>query len=671
MLRLPLPLQSAGNLGILEESSKVGVNITNLVRPLVARPRDCAGAYRSSVPPLSRYLPCRALSDFPGRPRRRPARPRRRRPGADPPGPHAGHLARRQTRRLQLPRRHLGRRDHRRHRPRRSPRTPPTTSTPSSAPTAGGSPSAPTATAATTSSSSPSQGGQPAPADLRLRQRHGHRLVARRQARPLRLHAQRRLPAELRAVHRAGRGRHGPPHHAPTRARRASSRRTATRIAYVRGPGAWYRKGYRGSSNDDIWICDADGTQQPPADHLRRPGQLAHVERRRQVDLLRQRVLRHAGQHRPPAARRRLNADARPWRPRQPQQITFHKDDGVRRARISAQRRLDRLRVRRRPVGGLARKDGSQPRKLAIEVHADDKVNPERPETFTSHATEFAVSRRREARRLRRPRQAVPDADRRDRAKAVQLTDGPSMDHGAAWAPDGSKILFVSDRDGHEDIYAARGRRPGASEVRRGAQVQDHAADRHAGGRVRRQLRAGRQARRVPARRQAVDDEPRRQRPEGRSSIEPQVFDYDWSPDSQMVRLRPPRRLLRQRAVHRPGDGPTAENPARNVTRYATYNGDVTWSLDGKKLAFLSERRGNEQPASAGPAEAGRARRHADPPARRDAGRGHRLGRHPPARASRSRRCRSTRRPSRRTAARSPSATPAATCGWPARTAAR
>jgi len=35
---------------------------------------------------------------------------------------------------------------------------------------------------------------------------------------------------------------------------------TGDRLAYVRGPGDWYRKGYRGSSNDDIWICDADGT---------------------------------------------------------------------------------------------------------------------------------------------------------------------------------------------------------------------------------------------------------------------------------------------------------------------------------------------------------------------------------------------------------------------------
>ena len=35
-------------------------------------------------------------------------------------------------------------------------------------------------------------------------------------------------------------------------------------IAFVRGPGLWYRRGYRGSSNDDIWIASADGKTQRP-----------------------------------------------------------------------------------------------------------------------------------------------------------------------------------------------------------------------------------------------------------------------------------------------------------------------------------------------------------------------------------------------------------------------
>src|SRR5271166_400949 len=30
--------------------------------------------------------------------------------------------------------------------------------------------------------------------------------------------------------------------------------------AFTRGPGLWYRKGYRGSSNDDLWMANADGT---------------------------------------------------------------------------------------------------------------------------------------------------------------------------------------------------------------------------------------------------------------------------------------------------------------------------------------------------------------------------------------------------------------------------
>ena len=71
-----------------------------------------------------------------------------------------------------------------------------------------------------------------------------------------------------------------------------------------------------------------------------------------------------------------------------------------------------------------------------------------------------------------------------------------------------------------------------------------------------------------------------------------QVIDYEWSPDSKWLVLRPDGWLVRQRAVHRPATGDGGE-PARNVTRYATDNVGVTWSQDGKKLAFLGERRGS------------------------------------------------------------------------------
>ena len=58
----------------------------------------------------------------------------------------------------------------------------------------------------------PVQGGKPRRLTFDSASDIGLRLVARRQERPLRLDAQHRFPAELRAVHRARRGRPGPPH---------------------------------------------------------------------------------------------------------------------------------------------------------------------------------------------------------------------------------------------------------------------------------------------------------------------------------------------------------------------------------------------------------------------------------------------------------------------------
>ncbi len=69
-----------------------------------------------------------------------------------------------------------------------------------------------------------------------------------------------------------------------------------------------------------------------------------------------------------------------------------------------------------------------------------------------------------------------------------------------------------------------------------------------------------------------------------------QVFDYDWSPDSKWIVYARSDGSDASELFIVPIGGPTRENPARNVTKYATFNGGVTWSGDGKRICFLSDR---------------------------------------------------------------------------------
>ena len=233
-----------------------------------------------------------------------PVRSSRRRPGTDPLGPHAGHLARRQARRLQLPRRHLGRRGHRRHRPaghlaprpRHRPRS-----------------SAPTAACIAFSSNRhgsynvfvvPVQGGTPrrltfdSDNDLVTGWSPDGKQVLFASTRSVAFPPSFELytvPVEGGMAHRvsADDGKEGvfspdgDAHRLRARPRRLVSQ-GLSRLVQRRHLDLRRRR-----------------HAQPPAHQLRRPGRLAHVERRRQVDLLCQRILRHAGQHRPHVRPRR------------------------------------------------------------------------------------------------------------------------------------------------------------------------------------------------------------------------------------------------------------------------------------------------------------------------------------------------------------------------------
>jgi tricorn protease len=358
-------------------------------------------------------------------------------------------------------------------------------------------------------------------------------------------------------------------------------------LAYVRGPGLWYRKGYRGSSNDDIWIADADGHHnrqftrfngQDTSPSWSPDGRYLYYVTEffgTPANIVRQEVL--TGPPGAPGGELAMRSE--------PQQITFHKEDGVRRARLSGNGEWLVYECGADLYVVSAR--GGAPRKLQIEVYADDKTNPDLTRTFTSGASEFAVApdEKHIAFVIRGEIFLMP----RGGGKATRLTNSPSYDHGLAWSPDSTKLLFLSDRGGQEDVYLLEPDDPEHPQLgkARKFKVRQLTSTPEAevgltfspdGKRVS-FLRAGRLV---------------TMKPDG-SDVkvvvnEPMVIDYEWSPDSKWFCYARLDGSFASELYIVPAGGPTPADPARNITHYATFNAGVTWSKQGGKIAFLSER---------------------------------------------------------------------------------
>jgi tricorn protease len=362
-------------------------------------------------------------------------------------------------------------------------------------------------------------------------------------------------------------------------------------IAYVRGQGLWYRKGYRGSSNDDVWLCLADGTNnrrlttfsgQDSSPMWSQDGQWIYYVSEESTT--------------PNATLSPANIFRRDTAGKsQSQQITFHKEDGVRRARISAKADADGRQwivYECGPDLWVVSPQGGEPRKLAIEIHADDKVNTEKTITFTQGASEFALSNdeRHVSFVVHGEIFMMPIAG----GQATRLTESPAYDHGIAWSPDSKKIIFTSDRSGTEDLYLLETDDPEHKDF-----VSSH---------------------KFKVRQLTNDPEPEigvNFSPDGKKvaflragklwTMNPdgteqkiivndvEVFDYDWSPDSKwFVYARQDGSFASELYII-----PAAGGESKNVTHYATYNGGVTWSgrrdrpisgTNGNKLAFVSQR---------------------------------------------------------------------------------
>jgi tricorn protease len=305
-------------------------------------------------------------------------------------------------------------------------------------------------------------------------------------------------------------------------------------VAYVRGPGTWYRKGYRGSSNDDVWVCNLDGPNN------RRLTTFNGQDNSPMWSNDGQTIYYVSEIHGTPA--NIVKQDAAGQSP--PVLVTHHTDEAVRRARISGNGEWLVYECGA-DLWIASTKSAASPRKLAIEVNADDKTNTEATVTLTKGATEYAIApdERHVAFSVHGEIFLMP---MQANAKATRLTESPAYDHGMAWAPDGNKLLFTSDRKVTQltnttDAELGAGFAPDGKHITfiRAGKLWTMNVD-------------GSDAKVL------VND--------------PSVIDYEWSPDGKWIAFAREDGSFASEIYIMPAAG----GEAKNVTHYATRNTGIT-----------------------------------------------------------------------------------------------
>jgi len=353
---------------------------------------------------------------------------------------------------------------------------------------------------------------------------------------------------------------------------------TGNIAAFVRGPGSWSRKNYRGSSNDDLWLANLDGT------NVRRltdfPGQDSSPMFSPDGKKLYYATELQGGPGN--IVVQDLNGSPSAVPAGSPRPLTTHRDDTVRKPRISANGEWIVY-----ECGGdlwvVSTRDGNS-RKVAIEVHADVKANTESTVTHTQGMSEYALSPDENTIAFVVHGEVFAMSTRG--GKANRLTDTSAVEHGLAWSSDNKKLIFVSDRNGYEDLYMLESDDPESAEFTKAhrfktkaltttPEAESGASFTTDGSRIV-FMRASKLWTMKPDGtdvRVLVD--------------QAQVIDYDLSPDGKWIVYARLDGSFASELYVLPLDG---SKPAVNVTRYATFNGDVSWGSN--KIAFLSQRQG-------------------------------------------------------------------------------
>jgi len=221
---------------------------------------------------------------------------------------------------------------------------------------------------------------------------------------------------------------------------------------------------------------------------------------------------------------------------------------------------------------------GGEPKRLTIFAPSDEPQNRLQRLTLTSQATEFALSPDgKQIAFVVRGEIFVVNVEKGGEAK--RITDHPYRDFDIDWSPDSRKLAFISERDGNREVYIVDVR---TRELRRLTNTPDAAESNpewSPTGNYVAFVRGpfGQQLCWVD-----VNTGEEKVVVEG-----PFIGEFAWSPDGRWIcfnRRDPANNVTDLYIVPWNGGEPV------NVTRMPYWNGSVVWTKDGKNIVFRSNR---------------------------------------------------------------------------------
>jgi tricorn protease len=346
-------------------------------------------------------------------------------------------------------------------------------------------------------------------------------------------------------------------------------------LVFSRGRFDWYRKRYRGSSNLELWLYDLKG------------GQF-------------RRLTTHLGNDMFPL----WSADSRTiyyvtdrdgifniWsmdlQGNRQQQLTRHKDDGVRFPAISRSGQVIAYEWGRE-IWVMNPADGESHR-LEISAPTDEKANMVEWKTFGDKASEMALSAddKQIAFVVRGEVFVMKNSEKA--GKAARLSSTPARERDIAWSPDGESLVVVSDRSGSRDLFMVKSADPQEKRLARSLQLQTV------------QLSQSEEEEYDP---QFSPDGQKLAYIEGLGDLLIMdlktrktrcilkgwdVPEFSWSPDSKWIAYsRNDKEFNTDIWII-----PTAGGEPINISRHPDDDEHPTWSADGRILAFTSHRKGN------------------------------------------------------------------------------